>query len=68
MRRSRSAFVLLRLGFGDDLFELVGDGGEVARRGRSCGLVERGEQEFDFLGLEVAEPRLEAAMGLRSVR
>jgi hypothetical protein len=57
-------FRRLRVGFGDDSFELVGDSGEVGGRGRLGGLVGRLKREFGFLTAEVVEARLEARQSL----
>jgi hypothetical protein len=54
----------LWFGFGDDLFEVVGDGGEVGGRGRVCGLVWRLEREFGLLAVEVVEAPLQARESL----
>ena len=48
-------FCSLRRGFGDELFEVIGDGGEVGGRGGVCGLVWRLQGEFGLLGAEVVE-------------
>ena len=56
--------MLVGVGFGDDVFEVVGDGGEVGGRGGMCGLVSALEGEFGLLGVEVIEARLEARQSL----
>ena len=60
MRSRRSAFRFLRVGFSDDGFEVVGDGGEFGGGECVCGLVRGVEGEFGLLGVEVVEASLEA--------
>jgi hypothetical protein len=53
-------FGLLRVGFGDDLFEVVGNGCEVGARGRVVRLVGRLKRELGLLGAEIVQTGLEA--------
>jgi len=45
----------------EEVFELVGDVGEVGGRGRLYGRVWRRDREFGVLGVEIVEAGLEAA-------
>jgi hypothetical protein len=48
----------------DNAFALVGQGAEIARRGRLSAVLGRLKSKFGVLGLEVVEPRLQARQAL----